>query len=240
MEKRIEKIIKTKEYIKLSTEELMLIQDWVEDENQFYEMKDFMNQVDGEFKDLKPSNELKKNLMQEFREVHGKPKEDRRILYMTLSTAAVLLVAVLIYWPSSNSNELMKNQQIAQNDEQIEPNQEDEIKPDQPVQQERKKLEKLPQGIIESKENIAQVEKSEESEFEKAISTKDAEVAPMAESIMPANLDVSTNFSTANRASFTKTDLKHRDFLSQADLPATKKEFVQNHPNVLQYLYTAY
>lgn len=242
MEKRIEKIIKEKEYVKLNTEELLLIQDWVEDEDAFYAMKDLLNQTAAAFMDLRPSSGLKKNLMEEFKTAYPPEKENRKMLYTMLSAAAVVLLALLLYYPSDDAVRAEKSIGPLAEDKGAEQNQPMPLVETDPPKQEAQvpsNQKELTPGIVEKADKLAKNEVVEE------------EAAPIAlKKSSPSSVFAKTNthawqmdepkpesFSLENRMS---GFIEHKDFISNMDLPANKKEFIQNNPNVIDFLYTAY
>lgn len=241
MEKKIENIIRNKEYIRLNTEELLLIQDWVEDEVAFYEMKEFLNQVSNEYAEIKPSSNLKKNLMADFRASHGQnQKSNKRILYLAVSAAAVLVVVVLLYPTSSTFENEDLSAPIAEQKLETKSENLKLMKEDQANSTPDKTQKPLSSGIVESEQKMAEAkdqqptdERMLDNEINFSNFSNLAEEAPSSPAEMTKALQVPMSAKLGAMR-------EHADFIATNELPASKREFVQANPNVLDFLYTAY
>jgi hypothetical protein len=115
METRIENIFRDKHYVELSTEELMLVQEWAGSEEEFIKVKSIIIAAKSGISNLKPNANTKTNLDMIFKEKYR--KKYKAIIFQPLSISVISVAAVLIFifwlWPTNkpmNLNRIAKNQ----------------------------------------------------------------------------------------------------------------------------------
>lgn len=214
MEKKIERIIREKEYIALSVEELVLIQDLVNNEQAFYKLKNLLYQLDEQTANVKPRTELKEKLDAVFLAKYP-PKSKSRMVYLaysSVSIAAAVLIAILWLWPTSNSG----------------------IKFNEPKNQELKSAKTVTKTLeIEDQKSLIDLNSNEMAKNQQLAKLEVIEAESSPDSI---NMSMSEN----KVAPETMSQTTHADFISSGNLKPGRKELVSENAMILNVLHTSY
>ncbi|MBU2019449.1 MAG: hypothetical protein KJ941_07380 [Bacteroidetes bacterium] len=210
MEARIENIFKNKSYLDLTTEELMLVQDWAGNEEEFVQLKSIVNTAEIGVSNLGPSPKVKENLDEIFRQKY--PKDQKVIVFKPIYTIIVSAAAILlaIFWLMPEKNDVQQ-MQITEN----------------------KKQETIqPKSKIESLKDKTEVDET----FKEPIQIAKNETLQRNFSEPPSHFLIEETNSSFGKES----SPMHVDFLEESSLKKGRKELVSQNPLIFEVLHTSF